>query len=154
VASLSDIRERCVEGVSDERPWRRTLFAALTAYLDVTKRVIPAARAWIDGGFMTAKTAAPFDIDIVIMPADWNRFATLDDKGAAALFGALTLQDTIVGSPVLSYLARIQPVSGALDAFLCWPGQEGTWRDTWASVKGADGAIVPGLEKRFAEVTW
>lgn len=152
-ATTADLYERCVVG-AQHREWRETLFGAFVTYVSVIRRLIPSASAWVDGGFVTQKLDPPHDIDIVIHPDDWGRLNTLGVEDETALFGALTLQDAIIGSPVLTYLPRIQPVCGALDAFLCFPGKEQTWLDTWSSVKAADGTIVPGAVKGFVEVTW
>lgn len=120
---MAEIYERCVIDAPN-RDWRETLFSALTSYLAVLARLIPHGVGWIDGGFTTAKAAAPFDVDVVIHPAHWPDLNALDEKDQAALMGAVTIQDAIVGSPVLGYLPRIQPVCGALDSFLCTPGNE------------------------------
>lgn len=154
-ASLDDIYERCVKD-APHSPWRETVFDALKTYLAVLRHrgLVPAGTAWIDGGFMTQKPAGPFDVDVVVHPTHWSRLNSLTDKEEAALFGALTLQDVIVGSPVLSYVPRIQPVVGALDAFICHPGEEAYWEQTWASVTDANHVVIPGAVKGFAEVSW
>ncbi len=153
-ATLDDIYERCVRDVDQHVEWREALFNALKAYVRVTQRVIPEALAWVDGGFMTAKQAAPFDIDVVIHPADWQAINSLNVQEQGALLGALTLQDAIIGSPDVSYAPRIQPVSGALDSFLCYPGEEDYWTRWWSSVRTDDGMIINGATKGFAEVSW
>ena len=81
-------------------------------------------------GSSTQKASGPFDVDVVVHPTHWSRLNGLDSKDQAALLGAVTLQDVIVGTPVLSYVPRIQPVVGALDAFICQPGEENHWEQT------------------------
>lgn len=151
--NLSDVYDRCVSDAGHQA-WRGVLYGALRTYIGIVSRIIPHATVWVDGGFLQAKPTAPHDVDIVIHPHDWHHLDHLSAQEEIGLFGALTLQDVIVGEPILTYLERIQPVAGALDAFLCWPGEEDVWIRTWSSVKGADGLIVPGMVKGFAEVTW
>jgi hypothetical protein len=122
--------------------------------MQLLQGLIPSGRAWIDGGFTTLKAAAPGDIDVVILPESWDDLGALTGKQQEQVYGLLTLQDVILGFPMLVALQRIQPVGGALDAFLCYPGHEQVWHDTWACVKGDDGQIVPGAVKGYVEVTW
>lgn len=136
------------------RTERELLYSALDLYLRLVRRFIPSGKAWIDGGFGTSKAAKPHDIDVVIHPDDWAALEALPEAEQNDLLGLLTHQDVIVGSLGPLYVERLQPIGGALDGFLCMPGQEAIWVGTWASVKGDDGMIIPGVAKGFVEVTW
>ena len=63
------------------------------------------------------------------------------------------------GSPVAAReppvdLSRLRPVGGALDAYLCYPGQEAVWHEQWSRVLNADGSVVANRKKGYAEVAW
>jgi hypothetical protein len=151
---MADLYDRFVDD-APERAHREMLFSALNTYMMLLKRFVPHGRAWIDGGFATRKASAPHDVDVVVLPNDWEAVAALDDRDANDFLGLLTHQDIIVGSfDPPQWWARLQPIGGALDAFLCYPGHEHIWEQTWASVKGDDGEIVTGMAKGFAEVSW
>lgn len=92
---------------------------------------------------------------MVVHPADWNALLALDEHDQNDLLGLLTHQDIIVGSmDPPQWWARLQPMGGAVDGFLCDPGNEDVWYQTWSSVKGSDGRIITGAEKGFVEVSW
>lgn len=151
---MADVYERFVED-APERGHREMLYAALSTYMMLLKRFIPSGRAWIDGGFGTQKGTAPHDVDVVVLPADWSALESMSEQDVTDFLGLLTHQDIIVGSmDPPQWWARLQPIGGALDSFLCYPGQEAMWEETWASVKGDDGAIVLGQLKGFVEVAW
>lgn len=152
-ASMDDIYERFVLD-APERDHRETLFSAFQTYYRLVKRFLPSGAMWVDGGFGTRKATAPHDVDVVLHPSDWAQLEALDDQAETDFLGLLTHQDIIVGSLGPIWLPRLQPVGGALDSFLCYPGQEPMWMETWSSVKGDDGLIVDGASKGFAEVVW
>jgi len=131
------------------------LYGALTTYMVLLQRLVPSGRAWLDGGFGTQKATEPHDVDVVLHPADWNALKALDERDRTDFLGLLTHQDIIVGSmDPPQWWERLQPFGGALDAFLCYPGQEAMWEQTWSSVKDSAGHIVPGAIKGFVEVSW
>lgn len=150
-ATLEELYERCVSGAANGTR-RAELFDVLISYLSVCRRVIGQAVYWIDGGFVTNKPAAPFDIDVAIVPDDWTMLEQNETaRDELRIFGLLTLQDLIVGPPSYLGLQRLQPFGGELDAFLCYPGQEGVWHATWSSLKW-DNQVIPGREKGYVEV--
>lgn len=151
-ASMSDVYDRMVLD-APHRARRETLYSALQTYLGLISEFVPHGTAWIDGGFSMQKPEAPHDVDVAVAPADWNQLASLSDQAQADLLGLLTLQDIIVSRPEVMWIERVQPIGGALDAFLVRPGQEGVWSDTWSRVKRG-GILQPGETKGFAEVTW
>lgn len=150
---LSAIYDRFVLDAPN-RDERELLFSSLHIYLRLVRRFDPAGRAWIDGGFGTQKAAKPHDVDVVIHPGDWSALEALPESQQNELLGPLTHQDVIVGSLGPLYVERLQPIGGALDGFLCVPGHEATWLDTWASVKDDDGSIIQGAAKGSVEVEW
>lgn len=152
-STLDDLYERFVlDAPSRER--RELLFSAFRTYLTLLKDYIPAGRVWVDGGFCTTKIQPPHDVDVAILPSDLVALNSLDLQKQTDLYGLLTLQDVLVGHPTPRWLERVQPVGGALDAFLVMPGQEQIWHDTWSTLKRPDGTLSgPGM-KGFAEVTW
>jgi hypothetical protein len=125
----------------------------LLTYLDICRRVLGAANYWIDGGFVTNKPDAPFDIDVAILPDDWSALERNDSvRDELRFWGLLTLQDLIVGPPTYVGLKRLQPFGGELDSFLCYPGHEPIWHGTWSALKW-DNVLVPGVIKGYVEVT-
>lgn len=150
--TLDDVHDRCVLGAPNTER-RQDLFGSLMTFVSLTQRIVGPSRLWIDGGFVTAKTRAPFDIDVVIKPDDWDRLLACTGRDRDRVFGMLTLQDVVVGDPLYLGFDRIQPLAGELDAFLCYPGQDSVWHDTWSCVKGDDGEIIEGISKGYVEVS-
>jgi hypothetical protein len=150
-ATIDELYERCVlDAPNQDR--REELFMVLRTFIDITRRIIGAATLWIDGGFVTSKPAPPFDIDLLIIPADWAQLNTAAGRDRDRIYGLLTLQDIIVGHPLYLGFERIQPFAGELDSFLCYPGQEADWDLTWSAVKW-NGVLVPGMLKGYVEVS-
>lgn len=150
-ASLEEVHDRCVIGAPNAAR-RQELFGSLITFTELAKRIVGPCQLWVDGGFVTAKPKAPFDIDVVIKPDDWDRLLAYTGRDRDRVFGMLTLQDVVVGEPLYLGFERIQPLAGELDAFLCYPGQDEVWHDTWSAVKGDDGEIVEGAVKGYVEV--
>lgn len=150
-ATLEEVYERFVLDAPN-REDREVLFSTLVGYLGTLKTIVPHGKAWIDGGFAMNKDATPHDVDLVFMPSDWEALRAKDPATEALLASLLTLQQVFVTSPEM-FLDRVQPYGGRIDAFICKPGQERYWLDTWSNVK-RDGQLVPGESKGFVEVTW
>ena len=51
------------------REWRQGIYSALEAWLGLVLPYVPGALLWIDGGFVTHKSEAPKDVDVVVIPA-------------------------------------------------------------------------------------
>jgi len=145
-ADVADIYERLVCDAPHQNE-REILFSALNGYLGVVNRVIPSGRAWIGGELNTRHDSLPRNVDVVLIPDDWGSLKRLQGPARDALYGLLTLRGVIVEQPVM-YLEQVQPVSGLLDGFLCFPGDEETWSHAWSQHNGIAG------RKGFAEVTW
>ncbi|RZQ61749.1 DUF6932 family protein [Amycolatopsis suaedae] len=150
-ADLADIYERLVCDAPHQNE-REILFSALNAYLGMVARVIPAGRAWIDGGLVLHTDEMPIGLDVVLLPEDWGSLKKLSGRDREALYGLLTQRGAIIGQPAM-YLDHVQPVGGLLDGYLCHPGDEEVWEEAWASVRGPYGPI-DGLVKGFVEVRW
>lgn len=150
-ATMDEVHDRCVLGAPNT-PRRQELFGSLMTFTHLAERIVGPCALWIDGGFVTAKSAAPFDVDVVIKPTDWEHLRSLAGRDRDRVFGMLTIQDVVVGEPLYLGFERIQPLAGDLDAFLCYPGQDAIWHDTWSSVKGDDGTIIEGIAKGYVEV--
>lgn len=151
-ASMSELYDRMVLD-APHRERRETLFAALRTYLGLVERFVGHGTAWIDGGFTMQKEDPPHDVDVAARPADWSELETLGDQERVDLLGLLTLQDIIMSRPDVMWLERVQPIGGALDAFLVRPEGDQAWFDTWSSVKRG-GILQEGEIKGFVEVAW
>jgi hypothetical protein len=149
---LKDIYDRFVVD-TPESDVRETLFAALTLHLGLVKKLIPAGRAWVDGSFCTQQALPPKDVDVVIHPADRDALEALEGEQRARLYMLLTLKDVAAYEPFVLF-PKFQPVSGLVDAYICAPGHEDVWRTSWSRVTDADGAVIEGQAKGYAEVTW
>ncbi|WP_306991850.1 DUF6932 family protein [Amycolatopsis thermophila] len=141
-ADVADIYERLVFDAPHQNA-REILFSALNSYLGAVARTIPSGRAWIGGQFITRTPDVPSGLDVVLLPDDWGGLKRMTGRVRDSLYGLVTLRGVIVGQPAM-YLDQVQPVGGLLDGFLCFPGDEETWADTW-SYEGRRG---------FPEVVW
>jgi hypothetical protein len=151
-ADLAELHERFVlDAPHPER--RELLYSALAVHLKIIQSIIPAGVAWIDGSFCRCWHESPDDVDIVIKPTDWNALRAVPGAVKAKLYALLTLQDARATDPPVE-ISRLQPVGGAVDAFLCKPGEDDFWRWQWSVVLDATRNVVTGAEKGFAEVTW
>ena len=149
---MSELYDRFVLD-APSRQRRELLFTALTLHLDLMKTIIPAGMVWVNGSFCTRRRLPPDDVDVVIHPADWNALKGVSPEAKMHLYGLLTLQDVAARKPPVD-LIRLQPVGGTLDAYLCYPGQEAVWDCQWSTVRNADGSVVAGRKKGYAEVAW
>ncbi|WP_236796440.1 hypothetical protein [Amycolatopsis sp. GM8] len=141
-ADVADIYERLVFDAPHQNE-REILFSALNSYLGAVARIIPGGRAWIGGAFITRTERVPGGLDVVLMPDDWGSLKRMTGPARDSLYGLVTLRGVIIGQPAM-YLDQVQPVGGLLDGFLCFPGDEETWEQTW-SAHGTRG---------FPEVIW
>lgn len=143
-ATLDEIEERFV----DNAPFadrRGHVFHAFRLWHEVLTSILPNARFWMDGGFVTHKSwSAPSDVDVTVMvkPEDLRGLSDEQEKRLQSLF-------TSPGPP------RQQPMSGLVDAFLCLRGDVPKtlyWREHWSTVMDADRNAVPDAVKGFLEV--
>lgn len=122
---------------------RATIWRAFLAWHALVKPLLPGARVWLDGGFVTYKTwAEPHDVDVVII-ADLSVWVARDQ---VALWPLLTDNSDPNN--------RLQPMSGLVDAFAAAAVQPdlAIWADTWTSVMLPDRTISQDRRKGFVEV--
>ena len=127
---------------------RAIVFAAFRTWFTLIGQLIPSARFWIDGGFVTHKPwAAPSDVDVMILCQ-----AEVVDSLTTTEQDRLDQLLTIPASPGRP---RFQPMGGLVDAFIAYrssPDDAPYWNAQWSRVKGADGSEVLALSKGFLEV--
>lgn len=156
-ATLAEVSDRFVD-VAPHSEARSCLFRMLDAYAGLVWSILPNARLWVDGGFVTHKTwAPPGDIDVVIV-ANFDEASTLTSDQQERLTTLVTLQGVTAQSPEFR-AARIQPMGGMIDGFIIVDdGAEGGraqmahWFDLWTRVKGPQGPLDPSHRKGFVEV--
>ena len=130
-----------------EAPFRETrerIWAAFDVYQAEVFRMLPSARLWLDGGFVTYKTwAAPKDIDVCIV-------APFDEVKAAETELPPLLTD-ITTDP------RRQPMGGLVDGFVTVPrphpdSNTQYWAQEWSRVRDWSGNEDGSRRKGFVEV--
>ncbi len=125
---------------------RRRIWSAFEVYESEVRRLLPGARLWLDGGFVTLKQwGAPKDVDVCIVATREEMAAV----GAAAIRPLLT-QTTSEGE-------RIQPMSGLVDGFLTYSkpdpnAQTAYWAHQWSRVRDWQGNEDPARRKGYVEV--
>lgn len=143
-ATLEEIDERFVAAA----PFidrRRVVFDAFQLWHGIVSGIVPGARFWVDGGFITHKPwAAPSDVDVTVMlrPDELNNLPDDEQQHLDQMF-------TKPGPP------RQQPMSGLVDAFLCLRGDVDRtlyWREHWSTVLGENRTKLSGTQKGFVEV--
>jgi hypothetical protein len=122
---------------------RARVFAAFRLWMDLIVDMLPDARFWIDGGFVTHKSwAAPSDVDVTFLATPAALNALSPEQGAR-------LQD------LLSEKGKAHPMSGLVDAYLITRGDVAWtlyWRDLWSELLDEERNPVPGTKKGFLEV--
>lgn len=153
-ATLPEIYDRFV---TDTPPathdQRELIYAALSLHLRLVQRFIPAGKAWIDGSFATCSELPPRDVDVAIVPADWNRLRCLPMEDRARLYLLITLKDVAAIEPVI-VLPKLPPMGGLVDAYIVQPDQEAVWDEQWSKVLGPNRHVLSDAKKGYVEVTW
>ncbi|MEE1813736.1 hypothetical protein PUR59_01600 [Streptomyces sp. SP18ES09] len=134
---------------------RQLIFDAFKIHCSLVQRLFKHGKLWVDGGFCTHKEEAPKDIDMVIIvdPGDLQDFGPAEEE---RLLQLLTLQGVEVSSPG-ARAPRVQPMGGLIDCFFILTIDVDAldmWDQLWSSVKGSDGAIMPGVAKGYLEMSW
>lgn len=143
-ATLDEIEERFVV-TAPFAARRRVVFEAFSLWHGIITDMLPEARFWIDGGFVTHKPwAAPSDVDVTVMlkPDDLNNLTDDEQQRLTPMF-------TVTG-PI-----RQQPMSGLVDAFICLRGDIDKtlyWREHWSTVLDQNRVTLTGTQKGFLEV--
>lgn len=147
-ATMDEVRAAFVVGQPCELH-REQLFSALRLHA-AQMRTLGFDRVWVDGGFVTRKQSPPKDIDLVYPAASTEHLRlALATPGIEAL---LTQRDVIIGRPMSVASARVQPMGGLVDAFLCSPAKYDYWLDMWSRVKRPNGTTDYSERKGFLEV--
>ncbi len=140
--SAKDLRLRFVDGAPHSTR-RDTLLQAFELYAEQVWEILPEARLWVDGGFVTHKAWEPKDIDVVILVShsdvvgvDQSRlFPPSDSDGGE--------WDT-------------NPTHGrVVDGFIADrndPAVTRYWSDFWSTVTDESKEPVEGVRKGYVEV--
>lgn len=128
------------------------IYDALRLYAKVIDKVFSNVTLWIDGGFVTHKSWAPKDADVVaVVPiSDYTNMCSSTD-----CLRYLTLQGVMVKLPQTSApVSRVQPMAGLIDGFVAPddPVQLAVWDLTWSTVTDQNKNVVPGVQKGYLEV--
>lgn len=142
--TLDELRTRFVDEAPE--PLERDLvYRALELHLSRLVDLAGPSTVWVDGGFVTHKTDAPKDVDVVYWCRDSAHLrGVILAEGVLQL---LTLQGVAVSAPLASVARRIQPMGGLVDVFLATPARRDYWHAMWSSVKDE-----PGEVKGYVEV--
>lgn len=132
------------------RERRQRLYDALRLFSDCVWDIIPDARLWIDGGFVTRKTwAAPDDVDVVIVGSGVEKH----QRQELARRGLLTSRETTLELETKSLpIGRLRPLGGLIDSYLTESKRSELWHRKWSQVTGPDGNEVDGVFKGYVEV--
>lgn len=138
---------------------RQIVFDSLRIYGTLVWRLLPAARLWVDGGFVTHKQwAAPGDADVVVIITQAD-FEALPQDDYLKLTQLLTMQGVDAASPGVTGVPRVQPMGGMIDGFLGFdtgdPANQPSlmlWFDFWSGVTDERKMVREGVLKGFVEV--
>lgn len=131
---------------------RQVVFDALVVYATCVWGILPGARLWIDGGFLTLKDwAAPADVDVAVVVDK----ITPQDKGRLATRGLLTFATVTaeIDGFTLPAFEGLKPMGGLVDAYLATSATQEVFKWQWSRVRGPDGLAVPDAMKGFVEVS-
>lgn len=118
---------------------RHRRLRALELFVEILDDLLPGSTLWLDGGFVSHKDAAPFDIDVLVaadpaafnaayaeMQTELDALIAWDQAGQvgpqpkthtiSTFSGLLTHQDVTVAQQ--QYFPRVQPFGGYLDTFI------------------------------------
>lgn len=140
--SAKDLRLRFVDGAPHSTR-RDTLLQAFELYAEQVWEILPEARLWVDGGFVTHKAWEPKDIDVVILVSHSDVVGVDQSR----LFPLLTR--------TAENGIRIQPMGGLVDGFIADrndPAVTRYWSDFWSTVTDESKEPVEGVRKGYVEV--
>lgn len=152
-ATLEEVRDVFVERAPN-RERRRLVFRAFELYSELVWDALPAAKLWLNGGFVTYKDAPPHDLDVLILAsaADINQIQQLFPE----LPSVLTLQGVTSASPQL-FVPRLQSFGGLIDSFIGIeddPVVLDTWSRQWSTAPTPEGdGYRDDIRKGYLEVT-
>lgn len=136
--TMSEFRRVFVEE-APFRSERERIWRAFEIYCEMVFELLPQARLWVNGGFVTYKQwAAPGDIDVCVVD---GRDALLSIWESLAPL--LTIE---VGQ------VRIQPMSGLVDGFAAPDHDTEFWDGFWSQVVDENRIELNGVSKGYVEV--
>jgi hypothetical protein len=127
----------CFVDEAPQREQRQLAYSALRLWAEMVWQLFPTARFWIDGGFVTHKATAPFDVDALVIVsapelAKIERVIKREHQSrelavrqglpvpkcptSVRFFGLLSLTD--VSAAAQGGIPRLQPFGGLVDGFL------------------------------------
>ncbi len=140
--TLKDIRIRFVDD-APHMAHRDRIFQAFEVYARGIWDLLPTAKLWVNGGFVSHKPTKPKDIDVVVL-------ARVSELNAVPW-------DEIL--PLVTHAAddgtRVQPMGGLVDGFIAKRGNPEEiryWDDYWKTVLDLDRNPIPGERKGYVEV--
>jgi hypothetical protein len=142
-ATVTTVRRLFVEQ-APYRSDRELIWEAFGVYHAQVLRLLPSARFWVDGGFVTHKDwAAPKDVDVCLI-------AQADEIAAAGVALMPLLTDA-------SGATRIQPMGGLVDSFITVPRPDpdcntAYWAHQWSRVQDLNGNEDASRRKGYVEV--
>ncbi len=129
---------------------RAIILAALRVYAELVWQRLPGAKLWINGGFVTHKSAAPKDVDVVVVAPAGTEYDLAEHPEDLPLW---TMHRVSVAGLNVSAL-RMQPMGNLVDGFFVsedQPAAVHTWRSFWQRLK-VDGEPDRLDAKGFVEV--
>ncbi|MBT2273452.1 DUF6932 family protein [Rhodococcus qingshengii] len=141
--SAKDLRLRFVDGAPHSTR-RDTILQAFELYAERVWEILPEARLWVDGGFVTHKAWEPKDVDVVILVSH-SDVVGIDQSKLLPLLTQTAENGT-----------RIQPMGGLVDGFIADmndPAVTHYWNDFWSTVTDEAKEPVEGIRKGYVEVT-
>lgn len=142
-ATMATVQRLFVEQ-APYRSDRQLIWDAFGVYRAQVLRLLPSARFWVDGGFVTHKDwAAPKDVDVCLI-------AQTDEIAAADVALMPLLTD-------MSGATRIQPMGGLVDNFITVPRPDpdcntAYWAHQWSRVQDLNGNEDASRHKGYVEV--
>lgn len=151
-ADRAEIYERLV-AAEENRQRRELLYSVAMSYLAIAREYFPTGRAWISGELTERSAVDREGVTIAILPGDWQRLVGSSEDQQARIVSILSVRDVIVGCPGPMYLSSLDPLGGALSAYLVSPAVESNWHEQLSTVL-MDGDAVPGSSRGYVEVVW
>lgn len=136
-ATLPELHLRFVVE-APQRARRQLIFDALAVYAELTWALLPGARLWVDGGFVTHKQEPPNDVDVAIVldPTVALPVETTEE----VVLPLLTMQGVTYVKPAPGgYVERLQPFGGLIDGFLALDELDRQfWAGWWSRHEGSE----------------
>lgn len=154
IGTWAELEATFVDG-APQRAQRQLVFRALRLWATMTWQLLPSARLWIDGGFVTHKSAAPFDADVVmvVQPGELAKVDNQIQREQRALaeaqrlgrplpkcpttvrfFGLLTLAG--VATSNFGHVPLVQPFGGLVDGYFASENDSAAlnyWNAQWSN---------------------